>query len=726
MTRRKHLRSSDDGVMLIIALAIITVVALVSATLLSLGGTKFIATASLRQVASTGYAADAAAKVAIGDLELGSSAPGFGGLPSTATTPWVFDNTTDGTGCFGGKDGPTGAVPTTSINLSNFYTDSQSKVTKNATVTCSVVPGTGIFGLGAGAGGTGSTGGTSGTGRAVTLLGTAGGAFAAKNTNYMIHGDIVSAGPVTGTQITTGKVYATTCLPGSGQAGTQCPYTGTVDDPYAAVDPSITAVPTTLGTWSGCTFQPGYYDDATALSSATNACSVATFVPGNYYFDFHNNTADPTYDANSGIPSGSDVWNITSTVVGGQSVAGVTQPPGMCKSPINDTSAQGVQFIFGGDSTMSIGHSGNNYGFVELCGTYNNGKAPIVIYGLDGSSASRGSVASGYATTSSPTSTAGTAASSDFVPSSGTLPDALTATGDATADWPSSGGSTTSNNPKVVLSNFGGVTGVPAGSIFTSAKVVVTHKESTGTPSLKYTIGSSSGTPAGLTSQTSWSTQSVDLSSALSSALGPAFQTGGSAINSALSALNLTYSVATSGNSSKNAHLDAVKLVLTYYPPYWRGETNNAIPGNCVIALVNQCRMIELGTSGGSNKPALVVNGVTYVPSGAVGGNISNGAATIALRWGLVASSADFSGWPQYTFGFPLVSIPDLGPGLGSQVTAVDLKVYLCASGTCGTSGTPSLTVRVLITDPIDSTTKIVTPAPSTRQISILSWAEQR
>ncbi len=713
---------SDDGAMLIIAIVLITTIALVTGAMLTLGGSKLAATTVLRGVAGTSYAADAAAKVAVADLELGSTAPGFLGLPSTANSPWVFDNAADGTGCFGGKDGSSGAVTAfSSLNLSGLYTDSQSKTTKNATVTCSVVPGTGIFGLGVGGGGTGSTSGPT-SGRAVTILGSAGASFSSKSTGYMIHGDIVSKGPITGDQITTGKVSASSCDPTSGQAGTSCPFGGTVDDPYAGVAPNITSVPTTLGTWSGCTFQPGYYLDASALNSATNACSTSTFAPGNYYFDFHNNTLDPTYSANSGIPSGSDVWTVGNTVIGGQAT-GSGSSPGLCRSPITDTGAQGVQFIFGGDSRMTV----NKDGILELCGSYNNGKPPIVVYGLDGSSATRGQVSAGYA--SSPTQQITSASTvpapltlSNFTASSGSLSTALNAIGGPTADW----GPTTLNDPQMVLANWGGMSAPPVGSTFASAIVQVTHKESTGTPGLKYTIGSGSAqSTSGLTTKTSFTTQPVDISAGLSATLGPAIQSGSAAaINAALNNLKLTYSVNTSGNASKSASVDAITLTVSYFPPVWRGETTTAIPSNCVTA--NSCDLFGVSASGGSGKGSLVVNGVTYLPAGSISANIGNNAGTIAFRWGLVANTGSFSGWPQSNFiGFPLISIPDPGPGLGSTVTAVDLKVYLCNSGTCATSGTPALTARVMFTDPVDASNNVV-PAPSTRQVNVLSWAPAR
>lgn len=718
----------DDGAMLIIALVIITTVATVTGAMLTLGGSKLAATTALRGVAGTSYAADAAAKVAVADLELGSTAPGFQGLPSTANSPWVFDNAADGTGCFGGKDGASGAVTAfSSLNLSGLYTDTQNKTTKNATVTCSVVPGTGIYGLGVGGGGTGSTS-TPTSGRAVTILGSAGASFSSKSTGYMIHGDIVSKGPITGDQITTGKVSASSCDPTSGQAGTSCPFGGTVDDPYAGVDPNITSVPTTLGTWSGCTFQPGYYFNAIALTNATNACSntPAIFAPGNYYFDFHNNPLDPTFSANSGIPSGSDVWTVANTVIGGQAT-GSGSSPGLCKSPINDTTAQGVQFIFGGDSRMTV----NKDGILELCGSYNNGKPPLVMYGLDGSSASRGLVSANYASTpTAANSTASTVTSplTLFKASSGTLAAAIAAPSDGTtADWSGI------VSPSLNLSSFGSVGSIPVGSTLSSMKILVRHTESVSagkktsiTPTLTYQMSGdlTATTVGGLSKQGTMTTETPDVSSSsLGQAVATSLQNGGSSLNTILSGLKLTFGETVSGTGT--ASVDQIQLVINYFPPTWRGETTNAIPSNCVTAL--SCDLFGVSASGGSGKGSLVVNGVTYLPAGSISANIGNNAGTIAFRWGLVANTGSFSGWPQSNFiGFPLISIPDPGPGLGGNVTAVDLKVYLCNSGTCATTGTPALTARVMFTDPIDSTTNIVTAAPSTRQVNVLSWAPAR
>src|SRR3954462_9153498 len=96
-------RRNDEGAMLIVALIVITSVALVTGAVLSHGSTNLRSTVVLRGVASTSYAADAGAKVAIHNLRLGSTGPdwttpAFDGTWNTAPwNGWVYTNYADGT-----------------------------------------------------------------------------------------------------------------------------------------------------------------------------------------------------------------------------------------------------------------------------------------------------------------------------------------------------------------------------------------------------------------------------------------------------------------------------------------------------------------------------------------------------------------------------------------------------------------------------------------------------
>src|SRR5688572_27396413 len=149
MMRVRDVRD-DSGAMLIIALIVITSVAVVTGAVLSHGWTNFRATMSLEGVAGTSYTADTAAKVAVNNLRLGAKAPGwvtptFPGL----WTDWVYTNNADGAGCFGAE----GTLPKNSLEMKNLYPRAGDQAAdSSARVECSVVPGTGIFGAGSGVG----------------------------------------------------------------------------------------------------------------------------------------------------------------------------------------------------------------------------------------------------------------------------------------------------------------------------------------------------------------------------------------------------------------------------------------------------------------------------------------------------------------------------------------------------------------------------------------------
>lgn len=754
ITRRMRDPHSDQGAMLLFALVIITVVALVTGALLTLSDGNFRATVGLRKVAATGYASDSAAKLAINALELGKNANDPGAsypadwTDADGTHQWVYDNNTlDGTGCFG----LTGGAARSQISFPNVYVDSQSGISQTATVTCTPVVSTGIFGTGLGgstSGGYsgGGSAGTGGTGRALTILGTSPTAIQVKplgGSTFAVHGDIAIQGGLAitnGPMATNGTVSIATsnCSLTSGAtlswedtsgARTGCPGAsgGTVTDPHGSRSPDIAAVPSAMGSWSGCTFHPGYYDDAQALQSATDLCPTAIFAPGDYYFDFHNNAAnDPTASAGGGkaVPAtGTDMWTVNNALIGGQTTA-ITSYPGRCKSPVQypfGTGQQGVQFIFGGDSHMTLGNNGS----VELCAQANSTLAPIAIFGLDGTTNARGSLAPGYAGsanwTNAPTATAGTVTSSksgstnDWTTSSGTLQQALAATGGQAATFSSSGGTKT---PNLTLSGFG-TSGIPVGSMVQSATVFVTHNETaTGskaaiTPSLAVTVGSTNVNTSWAASSTT-KTDQADITQALAADV----HNGGN-----LGDLSMVFTEAATGNTT--ASVDAVTVVIKYLPPMLRGETSTAITGNCVATLV--CDVVATG-GGSSWKGNFIINGVTYIPTDSITFSLGNGSGTGSLAWGLVAKQAVLLSYNTYAFGYPFVSIPDSGPGLGSALVAVDLKVYLCpgAGSSCPTTGSPALTSRVEIIDPISTTTGLINPNPGTRQINVLSWAEQK
>src|SRR5205807_2675450 len=102
-------------------------------------------------------------------------------------------------------------------------------------------------------------------------------------------------------------------------------------------------------------FVPGLYTSADTF----NNCKASWFYfdPGQYYFDF---------------TTGSHIWDVTNTVVGGTLTAPKTDtPPSVpkaCVNPINTMSAVGVEFAFGGDSQVVFDKSSA----FEICATYSS------------------------------------------------------------------------------------------------------------------------------------------------------------------------------------------------------------------------------------------------------------------------------------------------------------------------------------------------------------------
>ena len=128
----------------------------------------------------------------------------------------------------------------------------------------------------------------------------------------------------------------------------------------------MTSVPTYRDASYGTSlpFQPGFYNNAKALSDAVNGCSTARFASGKYYFDFR--------DEERG--TGQNALNIATTLIGGEYVG--TAIPGACKSPILNDPIPGVQFVFGGTSRITVSDTAR----VELCGPSNGGEPPTTLF----------------------------------------------------------------------------------------------------------------------------------------------------------------------------------------------------------------------------------------------------------------------------------------------------------------------------------------------------------
>lgn len=726
-------RRGDEGATLVVALLIITVVAFVTGALLTLSDGSFRATLALRQAASDAYASDAAAKLAIDNIEGGYSQDPSQVTPLSPATSWVYNNS-GFDGCFGNNSS---GKPVNALSFNDVMPAVGTAKASSAYVSCAIVPGTGIYGSAVGQPipGTGGSSGASGTAQALLTDGsgtsTDGLTLTTRsNTAFRVRGSVdswstLSINPNNGALVASGDVNAVngSCSQVTSINGTCGTTKVAVANAYDTRTPTLTwqAVPSCVG--GTATFSPGYYNDAVALSAVTTSCAVNWFQPGTYYFDFHNNTNDATY-SHGAMTAGSDVWNIGTTgsgtinLIGGTKSSAFPAVPGGCLSPIDSAAAgpnTGVQFVFGGDSRVSLGNNAQ----VDLCASTATAARPVAIYGMTGQPAT--ATAASSPVTLTPTSTS-TVTPSPVLGTVNATYQALQSPDGNAATYTTAAGGT--NVWTLTTTGFDSIS-VPAGSLLKSAQIVVRHQEPA-TNGNAPVVKVNGQTVAGTTlSAGAWKTDTLTPggTSAAWDAISSAVENG--TLNT------LPISVAETMKTGTEA-VDSVNLVLTYYPPTPRNlgvaETvtgtvvspgtpdisNNCLPASCNFWLTGQ---------GSSYKGTFYTEGATYVPNGAFNIGLGNQSLGDAFRYGLISWGLNATMLNNYPQSLPVVSIPDEGPSFGRNVTVVDLTVYVCTqSDTCAQgSGTKALTARVEFTDPTTTVS-----APNTRQISILSWAEQK
>jgi hypothetical protein len=717
MTERlRALRDDDSGAMLIVALIIITSVAVVTGALLTHGGTNFRATVALEGVAGTSYAADSAAKIAVNDLRLGAKAPGWVAPTFPGSwADWVFTNNADGTGCFGAE----GTLPKNSLVLKNLYPKAGDQTAdSSARVECSVVPGTGIFGAGKGVG-IEDPEPIDAFARSLTTVGTTGVLHGMRlkplgtgNTAAMpVRGGIASKSYITvdtGALVTDGYVKAEDSCTGVivSNPAKACNQPGSVPMPVVPPSP-LTSVPvyrdpsaysaTAPVVAQRCRFQPGFYNNAKALSDAVNSCTTAQFASGKYYFDFN--------DEKHG---GQNIWNITKTVIGGEYVGGTI--PGTCKSPIVNDPVTGVQFVFGGTSRMTVSDTAH----VELCGPSDGGEPPLTLYQQPTGSAETPVVLPAQAAQTVEQVTGAKIDAFTTEPTGGTPQGALAAEGGGRLAWVST---KKDQQAAVDLRNFSGLSTIAVGADISSAEVRIRYEKSVDAPSLTLDVtGTSTVAPVTVPSPDATGWASVDIGEHLRTLIGTgSFDAGRPRLELRLPA----------APDKATLKVDAVSLAVTYLPPALHAATEVAS-----TACSSPSLPCFIYAPGGNFHGEFVVQGAAFLPKGYV--DLDPGSfdsALVAFRWGLVASGVNLKAQPSQTFGYPLVSMPVAGHGLGNKVTVVDLEVFVCVEqSTCSTGGTHALTVRAAVTDPPYSAwgSGPARPEPGRRKVEILSWSEQR
>ncbi|WP_322937273.1 hypothetical protein [Nocardioides bizhenqiangii] len=734
MIRRLHRRfrrSDERGALLIIAIIIITVVALVTGALLTHSETSLRATVTLRDVARAAYAADGAAQVAINDLRTGYN------VGSGEPNPWYYTNAV-GTGCFG-YDGTGGATtPKDTLILDNLIPkqSGETQSVMSAAVQCTPEDATGEQGSAV------PINNANKPGNAILTLGTGGENGFAFKTNgsgaaFRVRGGVWSNSNIfrdnNGTLESTESIRAVTgCTPANAMVApiVNCNASAAPDPNYPSdLDIAGTGIPALQTPPLSCpnggtvTLSPGYYDDVNKLNALTdtNQDCFIHLQPGTYYFDFHS-SSDPLYDFDITGNAGSE-WRIggRKTLVAG-TLTSDTSVPGRCVNPIDDVNANGVQLIFGGDSRMVINANGQASA-VEICGSYHASRPPIAIYGQKTGTAVPTTLSGGTALTTSGTPTVTPAGTDNTF--TGATAAALQDPGNGVATWFRPSGGNPNVSRTITMNGFAPGTALPKGTVVTGAQLIVRHKAAQNNAGTASTITMTPTTPGStalgaitLQRPGSLTTQTINLATDSSTTAQYAslqkqiHDNGYSGAN-----FDFTASIARNLGNTATAELDAVRLELTYYVPQLRGQTTAAIPGNTVATVGGAPVIQALG-----NSTTLYIQGTSYVPLAKIDLSLNNIDESV-FRFGVIARSLVVFETGSFSYPGAVIELPDNSPGFGFERTIVQLEVYLCpgvASGCTTSNGELTLEARVELHDDGG------TPGPPHREVTVLSWSHKR
>jgi hypothetical protein len=218
-----------------------------------------------------------------------------------------------------------------------------------------------------------------------------------------------------------------------------------------------------------------------------------------------------------------------------------------------------------------------------------------------------------------------------------------------------------------------------------------------------------------VTSGSGVQTTLVDLYGSGTSALATAIHSFG------FNGISAAYSVTLKHSGTEK--IDAIQLDLSYTTPAFRAETTATVPGNCLASTYTggssgQCAVIS---SSAGYQGGFYIQGTTYTPSAVIDLTLSNFAAQV-LRFGVVSRALWVKETGSLSYPGPVIEIPNNSPGFGAGETIVYLNVYTCSAAPTCSSSTGKLRLRasVFIVDPSG------TPAPPSREITVLSWAALR
>lgn len=708
MTRPRRLPPIDDsGASLLIVLAFVTFVGLICGAVLSYSGVSLTSTGATKDVTDSSYDADGALKTAINQIRNST-----------------YDN-----------DSPTDPCDSNGAASGQTLTFPGSNTGTNLKVTCTGGLGTGVDG------GLVPVTAANKPGSALLVLGTSlaeqsldmqgsNNALRIKGKVFLNSSASVNPGSI---EVTNAQFVARGSCSGT---ITSTPAPACNSGAAAATDPAVAApstyalptgnfvhrdVPACAGAGRTTEFLPGYYDDAAALTnlfdgSCTSRAYLFRSQPGGgrgvYYFDFRNGDG-------GGLTGTSHVWSISDKdariVAGSPSGWTAASPPasgpsipGACVSPLTATTADGVAFVFGGDSRLSI-----TRGQLEVCGQYDSGRPPFAVYGATsdiGSPAAVNTTAKGI--TSPAPANSGAA---NFAPAAAIVD---TDGNPATAQLGGSGAGA-KKDATVTISGYGPSTAIPAGAILTSANLEVVHKSvrtgSNTLASLEATITPNSAAPlpnvtvpaAYGAATMAWKTDSIDI---LSDALASEVHTNG------LTSATVTYAATVTGSNRVDETVDSVRLVVTFLPPALRAQSG------CVTT-INGCPLIV--TSGPTTHAYF--QGTTYAPRALVDLTLNNVSGQV-FRSGLIVRALAMKITASFSSMDPVIELPDDSTGPGP--TDVYFRAYACPDGlTC--SGDPAVSLgawRLVGTAKVsyDDGANTGFPVPGSRAVVVQSWTLRR
>ena len=372
----------------------------------------------------------------------------------------------------------------------------------------------------------------------------------------------------------------------------------------AALDPAATCLA------NATRFAPGYY---THMPSAPGGCASKPwwFGPGLYYFDFVTGAHVLDLTARTVVAGTPNLANFNPT-------SGSAAPvmPGSCKvdGDIFSTPANGVEWVFGADTVLTVGSSGK----VELCPTTSTTAQEISIrgYGAAGEAAPAPTTTTEHPTANVQTpNTAYVSGPSDTGPSAYAI-DGITANS-----------AVGSNSTSMITLKT--IQDIPAGASVATMVLKIKHQETyTGTgaaPAISAVVhyGATSatvGVGCGSNQLCRSSTSRLDSFDITAPYL---------ASGSTIPAVSVDFGVDSPRNTTTNEALDGVELDVTYV-------------SSGAFRLQSGCAILPVGTAGQcdtvSNDPGalLYVQGTVYAPLGRVDITTASG-DPVQLNRGVIA-----------------------------------------------------------------------------------------